>query len=289
MKKLVLFTVLLALASSAFALPTATEDFSSDPGWAEKSNRIGDTVGFHPKRSTYGYGGEGPSFPQYGISAGGLMNRGHTAYGNSYYAATGWGTLTLNDVFSVSGTYDHVNTYTNGNAHPGMDGKVHVGYCNKAALDGDVTQEEWYNNGITLSFAGWDRIGIVAFGNWVQIGGWSNDGYSPATDPYYAGINGSTFTLSYDPAAGAYGRVTATWTNGDVGGGTFNGSYDLTEAQRLSGATFDLMGFGTRGNSSTTDDQRSQGYFDNFAYTVPEPATMMLLGIGSIALIRKRK
>lgn len=111
---------------------------------------------------------------------------------------------------------------------------------------------------------------IQAFNNGGVVGGINN--YSLAS----SGIN--TITLTFSGLDGTGSPFAGNGTRVNISDGTNSWNADLN-----TGFSAETISFGTYGNGT-------RGYVDNLSiYTVPEPGSAMLCGLGMLVLLRRRR
>jgi hypothetical protein len=129
---------------------------------------------------------------------------------------------------------------------------------------------------LTLSFARIDA-GLYPFLEWADAGGYNQAQFPSAftANQWYHGL------LEWNPSAGTlYGRVTRLSDGSLVGEKTATGLRAVTGIDRLAISTVDH----TYGSGA-----EAYGFIDNVQMTqTPEPATLSLLALGGLALLRRR-
>lgn len=275
----------MCLSAQSFGAFQVTETFDTDPGWLREggANGVdGHNFGFAPASNETGLVAP-PVGPVTGPGeAGGNLGRGSPAsYGDDI------GTLTLNDDLRVDGVLRFPNTgeqmlfgWYNSAVTGGGDGRrPHLLGLRQVARGGDAHHVQIYL-GTPTAVPGDDR----------QIERLAFDGENAARK--VTNGNAYPFTILYDADGGTsnFGSITLFIDGADSRDGAGDESFtvDLTEAQRMSGLTFDRFGM----TSGPTSGEGSQvAFFDDLTYTsnVPEPATLGLVAMGGLLTLRRRR
>jgi hypothetical protein len=260
-KKMICAVVVLCLVGAANAQPNISEDFSSDPGWLEINNRTNPgTVG---NQLDYGYNAAGQN-------AGGYIER--TGTGNrSFYGIDLGATYGLGDELKATFSMDMQPTPigTQGIQYGGAGNEGLIGFFDRnypiKTYDLAATNTRFvgmYYSGNTILFG-------YLYGNrtWNKVsGGWTND----------SGTHNVTVRVS--PSTGL--TVLA------VGSGHNYNANIMPGAE--SGLTWTLNTFGMIALNDSAQHTEGYLYMDDVSVT-PEPATIALLGLGGLALIRRKR
>ena len=268
-KKLtILTTIALFLAFScgqAFGLITKTESFDSQAaasanGWGTGSVNPS-TMGWCSTNNAGGAAAGEAGGAWDGVAGSGVGGE------QRYYADTTLGDwLTDADTFSASGVFITTS--------PNWADNATVGHFNKVPQSGDVT-------GVGLVFEGNDNGKLMARIDGVDAdtqSGWSPNGMSAVACKWNYTYDSGTRVLT------AYIEQIDNPSNNTT----------LTTTALASDKHFSLDAFGISANLywdwNNTSDQ-GEIYIDDVTYSsnVPEPATIAILGLGSLVLLRKRR
>jgi hypothetical protein len=228
---------------------TVTETFDSaasltNHGWTGVGNSAGgNNFGFSNTDHTGGSSGAG--------EAGGTLARSTNV---SFYADTTLGT-TFDLSSALHGDGELAITGNSGMSHP-----ITIGFFRSA--DGGTAGRK---NTLGLTIAEPNTNFTYRARASVTL----SDGTSVESSAILYLTNGNStyrFRFDYDPAAGGYGTVTLSFTNG---AGTYLGSVAkaLSSAQRATGATFDSFGLQTGGLASPSAAATVNLYLDNATYS----------------------
>jgi hypothetical protein len=163
-----------------------------------------------------------------------------------------------------------------GGADPAADVRAYI----VAAYAGG----SWSGNGIGSSLANAGQYG-VGYGTAAQIGAgatYLGQDVSPAdaiarTTRYGdANLDGLVNLADFNRLAANFGSTSGVWSQGDF---DYNGTINLQDFNRLA-ANFGQQAAGT---SVTPDD------WANLAGAIPEPASLSLLALGALPLMRRRR
>jgi hypothetical protein len=163
-----------------------------------------------------------------------------------------------------------------GGADPAADVKAYVTSAYAAGA--------WTGNGIGSSNANANNF-AVGYGTAAQIGAGASylgqpvnaDDVIARTTRYGdADLSGTVNLQDFNRLAANFGSATAVWSQGDF---DYNGSVNLQDFNRLA-ANF---GLSAAGPSVTPDDWARLGA------AVPEPASLALVALGAVALVRRRR
>jgi hypothetical protein len=129
---------------------------------------------------------------------------------------------------------------------------------------------------LTLSFARIDA-GLYPYLEWADAGGYGQAGFPNVftANQWYHGL------LEWNPSSGIlYGRITRLSDGSLLGEKTATGLGSITGIDRLAISTVD---------HTYASGNEAYGYIDNVQVTqTPEPATLSLLALGGLALLRRR-
>jgi regulation of enolase protein 1 (concanavalin A-like superfamily) len=296
MKKLLILSVILALCGSAQAVFLDNFDHASDDNWAAVN-----------------YMGWYTNIPDAGRdSPGRTWSIGNWDSFQSLPNPTSFEMSTI-------AAYNFVNTYTDGQGQagklqawkPGMTGPVANGVLRMIYSGGGW---EWTQNDGPFLYKMWTGdfqadVQVVAADNW-----WHNLGGLMARAPNesYEGANENYVSVSMFPLynIGNRGQSTVNGVTSSTPGA--NGHYPsnpylrltrvgslFTMEKSLDGITYTVLGSFNRPDlpaelqvgimaGNFTRDWMGTMDFDNFSL-VPEPATIALLGLGALALIRRKR
>jgi hypothetical protein len=119
-------------------------------------------------------------------------------------------------------------------------------------------------------------LAVVLFGTGNAMAGiWTTLDYPEASATVAYGISGSSIVGEYiDGSGNSRGLLYngSTWTTLDYPGS------NCTETLGISGSNIVGVYFDAPGSDS-----------HGFIYTIPEPATLLLLGLGGLAIMRRRR
>jgi hypothetical protein len=268
-----------------------TENFNDDPATDAdpNTNWIKSGTASYDFQSAGNMTGDVPTGPG---EAGGASGSGGY-YGDNFNNA---GVLTLNDAISVSGTF-----FLGGN-----EGGALFGYVNSSSVP-LPTDPRNFNPAQFLGFR--TNSGDAGHAIELRIGDTTNGDSSNILNqtafnrPPSAGEPGNvlfntihTFALNYDPGTAAgpnFGslslQISGGIANADIGGDDgaadkFTVTFaDAAGRPNPAGIAFNLLAmFGAEGQTFALDDL-------NYTSPVPEPASLGLLGLGSLLMLRRRR
>ena len=242
MKQLLAITlvILVACVTALAQVPKGNrfEDFTTDPGWLGEGNIM-------PPSNTnvsYGFSNTTNINPTAG-EAGGRFDRTGTDI-NSYYGDDLELTLTLDDKMEASGQFLLLPAAQ-------IATEMTLGFFDRSV---GFRPANTSNSvvGIQMDFTRWRAVGD--FPDQPESGiGWVN---GPASATVFS------FSITYDPGLGAFGRITAT-----LAGET--SSRDITTLERNSGATFNTFGLQALADGQPPLPFREADvYIDDVTYTV---------------------
>jgi hypothetical protein len=254
----------LAVMPAAAGAAVQTEDFTSDPGWTG----VGNTT----NGNTFGYKGTSNAGGAAGEAGGDFV--AHTA-GTDYYADTTLGgTLSQQNVLSASGRFTVAQT-------PNVnDGQFEIGWF-------DTTPSSLFDNGPFEGIVMHIREQTTTtYRVNVRVG----DQRSNASDIPLNVNTDYRFELSYDPNALGAGLGQARIDIFDASNNFL--VFNDTPSFSSTGTPWQMNAFGMLTADTTADTDSGEGYFDDLEYTiaaVPEPASLTLMGLSALALVRRRR
>ncbi len=100
--------------------------------------------------------------------------------------------------------------------------------------------------------------------------------------------SGAAISLMFNYHDGADPRVLITGESHDISGQVVHGAWETYSVSFTADAGEDYIGKNLGIEFNNASSSASWHHFDN-AQVIPEPATMMLLGLGSLALLKRRR
>lgn len=243
------------------AASAATENFDSDPGWTGVGNTTGGNT-FEWKNSNNAGGTPGEAGGDFVADSSGMDFYADTTLG---------GTLSQQDTLLATGRFTVLEPPAE------TDGQFEIGWF-------DTTPSSLFDNGpfegvvmhIREQSASTYRVN-------VRVG----DQRSNASDIPLNVATDYLFELGYNPNGLGAGSGQATIRIFDTSNNLL--FFNDTPAFPSGGTPWQMNAFGML-TSDTTTAVSGEAYFDNLQYTdVPEPAGLMLIGLGALALLRHRR
>jgi hypothetical protein len=255
-----------------------TNNFSSDPHWEGVNNQNTYLTTNIRANFDFGYSATNHAGGQSAGEMGGQIFRGdsRTEFNGSHMAFYGDRldqTLTLHDPLHASGKVGFDRGVS--------DSTTLIGFFHSTD---SIHNSDSQISGIPENFVGAVIEGPSSEGFYFypaygvdQEGAASSGRGSPTPPHIYPNGDSHSWSLDYDPTAGAFGRIVVMLDGQPV-------TLDLSAAHWQTGAHFDRFGIITThvdGNGQTV-------YFDDLTYTVaivPEPSALALAGLGLMGLL----
>lgn len=244
-------TLMVAASPSAQASILVTDNFDADPGWTGAGNTA--------SGNSYGYSaGTQNALGTAAGEGGGLFEGGP----ENYYADIVGPSLSLSDALHGDGKF-----YIDNHGH---DLFIQTGHRSSSTVSPSFL-------GLGIYSANSLPDPLFRYAATIVL----NDGTLLRQPPFGTQLaeGAYQFTYDYDPNIGD-GQLSLTIV------GQPTQVLSLTAAQRAIGATFDAWGIGLDGGSSVGS---ADFFIDDVTYTIPEPSAVMLLGLGGMILLWRRR
>jgi len=251
----------LAVATETLALPTRTQNFTSDPGWGS----LGNTTSPH----NYGFRNTSHLTGASAGEAGGTFGRSN--FPNHYGDTNLTEELNLNFRLEVTGKLT-------ADAYNGLDGSFQIGYFDQTDgfdfLGLIVLEPSTPPSPFRLGLA------LVRSDQTVRV-------EIPGSSATITTGKDYEFAFTYDPQANSgNGALSATVTGIDVVGSS-SFTLNLLAGDRLTSTRFNA--FGVRSGVASPVAGSAEFFVDDLTYTIPEPSTLGLFALAIAGLLYHRR